>query len=121
MTYAVQIHDYGFAAGVALLSCSQVECFGQAQSWTFEVWLDNSLDLHPIFTADDATLKAYLTKYIVPKLDAWIQANPSRSQNLVTAPFSTATVPADWQPYDRLAALMPRFVVVTPFGSFLAP
>lgn len=121
LTYIVQVHDYGFAAGVALMSCSLSDCFGTNQSWLFETWLDDSLDIKGPRTADDATLKSYLETRVVPKLDAWIQANGYRLNGLQTAPFNTAAVPTTWAPYDRLAALLPRWVIVTPTGAFLAP
>lgn len=119
ITYVVSVQEYGFAEAVALMSCSAVECFGSVQSWTFEVYLDDALDMHwPVDTAD-ATLRTYLKTYVVPKLDAWLKANQARTVGLVVAPVSSLPVPASWAYMERIAALLPQWVVVSPSGATL--
>lgn len=119
VTYVVSVQEYGFAEAVALMSCTQVDCFGAAQSWTFETYLDDALDMHWPVDSADATLRTYLATHVVPQLDAWIKANQARSVGLVLAPVSSLPVPTSWGYMARIAALLPQWVVVTSSGASL--
>jgi hypothetical protein len=118
-TYVVLVENLGGSEAVVLLSCTDLDC-SKSNNWTFEAWLDSELDITGPTSNDDTTIHNYLASTIVPSLTAWIAANPALTDGMVVAPTSTLSVPTSWTVADRISALLPEWVGVSPFGAYMA-
>lgn len=76
-TYSVIVAKNNWAAWVSVLSAPSVTQDGVLDMTNAETLLDDSLDQHTPAN-NDAAVRAYLARYVVPKLDAWIKANPTK-------------------------------------------
>lgn len=117
MTYTLVIVTNGDAVWCAIYS-APVDS-PTAVMTSVEAMVDSGVDLHAP-ASDDASIKAWVAAYVVPKANAWIVANSGRfASGMTVEPYSRATVPAALSNLDRAAGLLPQFIEVTPFGISL--
>ena len=117
MTYMVGMATNGDAYWVAVWSVSSTSSAGMAGSQVagVEAMLDGGFDLRGV-QPDDASIRAYLAAYVVPKLNAWMAANSSRwASGMTVYAVNTKDRPTG-SASARTAARLAQWVQVTPFG-----
>jgi hypothetical protein len=118
ITYMLGVAGTGDAYWVAVWSIPQTNASGEvgAQMATLELMIDSGVDLRGL-TADDATLKAYVSTIVIPKLDKWMQANSSRWASGMTIQAVNLKDSPTGGYLDRLAGRIPQWIDLSPFGA----